>query len=137
MTGLALLLSLISGCSGDQRPERVKVSGRVLLDGQPLETGTIQILPENARPSYGVLGADGRFVLSCFDDADGCVVGTHKAVVVADEEVDNSTRRWLAPPKYANPATSGLEIQISEPTDSLEIRLSWDGKGPFVESYRP
>lgn len=135
--GVALLLLIISGCSGRQRPERVKVSGRVLLDGQPLETGTIQVLPENARPSYGVLGPDGRFVLSCFDDADGCVIGKHRVVVVADEGVDISTRRWLAPPKYAKPSTSGLEVEISKPTDSLEIKLTWDGKKPFEEPYRP
>ena len=66
----------------------------------------------------------------------GCVIGKHRVVVLADEEVDTASRRWLAPPKYAKPDTSGLEVEISKPTDSLEIRLSWDGKQPFVEAYR-
>lgn len=137
LAAVSLLLLLLVGCSGNQRPERVKVSGRVLLDGEPLETGTIQVLPQNARASYGVLGPDGRFVLSCFGDADGCVPGKHRVVVVADEEVDTSTHRWLAPPKYAKPDTSGLEVEISKPTNSLEIQLTWSGKKPFVEAFHP
>jgi hypothetical protein len=47
-----------------------------------------------------------------------------------------SANRWHAPKKYIDHATSGLTVEISEPTDSLVINLSWDGGKPFVERFQ-
>jgi hypothetical protein len=39
------------------------------------------------------------------------------------------------PKKYGDSTTAGLEIEVNEPTDSLEINLTWDGGQPFVERF--
>ena len=63
LLGGVLLLLLISGCGGSDRPERVKVSGRVLLDGEPLEAGTIS---DRARKKACVLwGSRPWWTLPC------------------------------------------------------------------------
>jgi hypothetical protein len=54
-------------------------------------------------------------------------------VVVSNEQLSADAVRWLAPKKYADYRTSGLETQIDAPTDSLHIDLTWTGGAPFVE----
>lgn len=134
--GLFLLLGAscitFSGC-GDGRPKRVPVSGQVLIDGKPLTWGFVRLLPENGRPATGEIGPDGRFTLTTFEDGDGAVLGTHDVIVLANEQLSETTRRWHAPKKYTNAATSGLTQTIDGPTDSLVINLTWDGGHPFTE----
>lgn len=125
-------LCVVAGC-GQGRPDRVAVSGQVLIDGQPLTQGLIQFVPEGARPSGGKLDANGRFKLTCYDGGDGIVPGTHRVMISAKEILSESKVRWHAPPKYADFRESGLVFTIEEPTDSLKIELTWDGGKPFVQ----
>ncbi|MGI9429121.1 MAG: hypothetical protein ACR2NM_10715 [Bythopirellula sp.] len=120
------------GCD-DGRPDRVKVSGKVLIDGEPLTQGIVQFVPDGARPAAGKLDQDGRFTLTCYDGGDGVVLGTHKVMIAAKEVLGESKVRWLAPPKYADFRNSGLSYEISEPTDDLVIELTWNGGKPFVQ----
>ncbi|MBN2578979.1 MAG: hypothetical protein JXB10_08305 [Pirellulales bacterium] len=133
--GLLLFGSLASGCS-DGRPKRVPVSGRVLIDGKPLEVGFLQVLVKGNRSASAKLGPDGRFTLTTFDENDGCIMGTHRVAVIAGKSLNDTEFKWFAPPKYANAKTSGLQIEVSGPCDDIELRLSWQGSGhdkPFVE----
>jgi hypothetical protein len=121
------------GCS-DGRPSRVPVSGQVVIDGKPLVHGFIRFLPEQKeRVSTGDLDRNGRFVLTCFENRDGAVVGKHRVEVYAAEGVDEERIRWHAPKRYCNWATSKLEQEITGPTDAITIQLSWNGGKPFVE----
>ena len=122
-----------SGCSN--RPKLIPVSGTVLIDGQPLTYGAVQVQPDDARAAYGKLGPDGRFTLTCYETNDGCVPGTHPVAVVAGEPAGANATRWLAPKKYSEAATSGLTVDIKEPTDKLVIQLTWDGGKPFIERF--
>lgn len=133
---LVLGFGLFSGC-GPQGPERVRVSGRVLIDGKPVEHGFVQFVPTDARPATGQLGPDGRFTLTSANPNDGIVRGTHRVAVMAVESIDGSGQRWHAPKKYADLTTSGLIQEIQESTDSLVIELTWAGGEPFVESFDP
>ncbi len=121
----------LCGCR-DGRPTRVRVSGRVLVDGEPLTHGHVRFVPEGARPSGGIVDSDGRFTLTCYDGQDGAVLGTHRVEVSASEIVEGGIR-WHAPTKYNRFATSGLEVQIDGPTHDLELHLTWDGGRPFTE----
>jgi len=107
----------------------------VLVDGQPLTLGHIRFVPEGARPSGGKIGPDGRFTLTCFDGSDGAVPGQHRLEVAASEQIDSFSARWHAPKKYANVETSGVEVEVTEPTDSLVVELTFGGGKPFVEEY--
>jgi hypothetical protein len=134
--GAVASLLAVAGC-GDGRPKRVPVSGQVLIDGQPLSFGYIGFVPEHDRPSVAKLDKHGRFTMACFDVDDGVVVGKHAVEVIAREPLGEDRLRWHAPKKYASSETSGLVEEITEPTDSLTINLTWDGqRGPFVEVLR-
>lgn len=133
LKALAGFCLLLAGCSSG--PKIVPVSGQVLIDGKPLEHGVVQVAPAGFRPAVGTIGPGGRFTLETLEPGDGCVVGTHPAAVIANESTSPSSQRWHAPKKYADASTSGLQVTIDGPTDSLKIELSWDGGKPFVEHY--
>ena len=126
----------LAGCS-DGRPARVPVSGQVLIDDKPLAFGFIQFSPAQGRPSGARLDREGRFSLSCFDQNDGAILGSHQVTVNGSEAVGTDQIRWHAPKKYSDPATSGLAEKISSPVNDLVIRLSWGSGKPFVEHVAP
>lgn len=128
----ALALLVTVGC-GDGLPQRVPVSGQVLIDGVPLTQGSIMVVPEGDRPAGGTIGPDGRFRLSSYARNDGVVPGTHKVAIQATEHLSERDTRWLAPKKYGNPNASGLTITVTEPRDDVVIEITWEGKKPFVE----
>ena len=132
MRAAALAALAVAGC-GDGRPERVAVSGRVLIDGQPLEQGNVRFHPQDQRVASAKLGPGGTFTLTTYDYGDGVVVGKHPVSVVAMENLNATTKKWLAPKKYCGPGSSGLAVEVTDATDDVEIQLSWDGGKPFVE----
>lgn len=132
----AALISCL-GC-GNDRPACVPVSGQVLIDGEPLEYGTVQVIPENGRAAQGKIGENGRFQLTTTyldEKKEGCLPGNHQVTVIANESIDAQSQRWHAPKEYADPTTSDLTIEVTEPTDSAKIELTWDGGEPFVEKF--
>ena len=129
--GCALAAFLLAGCGG--RPARYPVSGRVLIDGKPITTGFVRVLPKGDRMSYGNIEEDGRFTLGCYEQADGCVPGTHAATVTSTTRLTETTRRWNVPRRYADPVTTPLTVTIDGPTSDLKLELSWDGEQHEVE----
>jgi hypothetical protein len=129
---IAAAVAVASGC-GDGRPARVPVSGQVLIDGEPLQFGSVRFVPAGGRASYGELDKDGRFKLTCYGENDGVVLGKHRVEVAAGEPIGSTKMKWHAPKKYANFASSPLEQEINAANDSVVIKLSWDGGKPFVE----
>ena len=126
---MMLALGAVAGCS-DGRPERVPVSGRVLIDGKPLKYGTVEFVPQGGRMSSGALDADGHFALSCFTPNDGALIGKHQVQIRADEQINDVTMRVHAPRKYGILGASGLSEEIKGPTDSVVIKLTWQGNVP-------
>lgn len=127
------LVTLAVGC-GDGRPTRVPVSGKVLIDGQPLTYGAVRFNPTEGRVATGAIGPDGTFTLGTYELGDGVAVGTHAVTILAAEELEGSAIRWHVPKKYQQASTSELTQTIDGPTDAVVIELTWDGqKGPFVE----
>lgn len=123
---------VLSGC-GDGRPTRVPVSGKVLIDGQPVTKGSIRFHEENGRPATGGINSNGTFILTTFEKGDGCTPGEHRVSVISYDE-PAGMRRWFVPKKYAKPEESGISKSIEGPTDSLLIELTWNGQtGPEIE----
>jgi hypothetical protein len=125
---------LTIGC-GDGRPQRVTISGQVLIDGQPLKYGSIRFVPKNGRPSFGALDKEGRFTMTCFDEHDGVILGTHRVEVSGCESLGPTKTKWHAPKKYSSYTTSPIEQEITGSNDALVIQLSWEGGKPFTETF--
>lgn len=131
-------LFLSAGC--DSRPARVQVSGKVLIDGEPLKFGSVDFFPEKGRQASGILDANGNFTLTCYEPGDGALIGNHQVQILAGDAVNVTTTVWHAPKKYADRRTSGLVQEIKDPTDSLVINLTWKGNNPdkpFTERADP
>jgi hypothetical protein len=124
----------IAGC-GDSRPKRVPVAGTVLIDGVPLTMGSVMFVHPDSRPSAGMIDSNGHFYLSCYEPGDGAVIGKHQVKVTACQAINDRSARWLAPKKYADTNSSGIEVEVTEAKDDVTINLSWDGKKPFVERW--
>jgi hypothetical protein len=130
-----LVIAAATGC-GDGRPARVPVSGNVTIDGALVTRGNIKFVPENGRPSFGQIGADGRFTLTCYDGNDGAIRGKHRVQVDANRPISEKKMEIFTPKKYADFRTSGLEVVIEKPVDDLKIELTWgnEKKGPYIET---
>ena len=82
LTFIATLLLATAGCagSGDGLP-REPISGKVMLDGQPLDGGMITFLPEGGgEPVVSSVVKDGAFELP---RADGPIAGGHRVTIWA------------------------------------------------------
>ena len=128
------LASLTTGCS-DGRPERIRVAGTVTIDGQPLKRGYVKFVPEGARPSIGKLDENGNFVLKSYKGEDGVVRGSHRVQVAANRVISPSEIHWFAPRKYSSFRTSGILKEVTEPTDSMVIELTWGDEKPKNGEY--
>jgi len=125
---LALTL-LFLGC-GSGHPAVAPVKGKVLLDGQPLHTGSVNTLRGAGRGAHGEIKSDGTFVLRTFAKSDGALLGTHKVAVAAYDGTGPKTPetpygKLLVPQRYTNPETSNLSIEVdSGGTDSVVLELT-------------
>ena len=121
------------GC-GDGRPQRVPVSGTVVIDGKPLTYGFVTFLPAEGRSATGQINERGEFFLSSYERGDGTLAGSQRVAIMAREAISPTQAKWRAPKKYADHETSGIVIEITGPTDDLQIDLSWSGEKPSIET---
>src|SRR5437868_3725711 len=99
-TALPLLLPLLTGCSGE--PYQVaSVSGRVTLNGKPLDHAGVNFSPLATKGSlapgpgsYAVTDPDGRYTLKLVGpDTKGAVIGKHKVSIIVVEEENTADDR--------------------------------------------
>jgi len=82
-----MLLPLLLGC-GTGGPELAPVSGRVTLDGRPLELADVVFQPEGAlSPSYGRTDTEGRYQLGYKRGVTGAIVGEHMVAISVSREL--------------------------------------------------
>jgi hypothetical protein len=121
LLSVALAL-LLAGCGG--RPYKVApVSGRVLLDGQPLAYATVQFVPaggaagqEPLPSSVGTTDQDGRYELTLNDASNtkGAVVGKHMVIIRLGAEASahdtKPTFHKQLPERYNRKTTLECEV---------------------------
>jgi hypothetical protein len=131
---MALVIpTCLIGCGGSERPSLVKATGTVTLDGKPLEGAIVGFQPvtdakaKYQRPSSAVTDAAGKFQLGTYGKDDGVPVGKYKVGVQKRELVGelpqdynsenpnayNLSYKWITPRSAADPAASGLEINVT------------------------
>lgn len=131
---VAVFLVVATGLPGCRRgPVVVPVSGVVEVDGKPLASGAITVVPKDGRPASGRIGKDGRFTLTSFAPGDGVLTGTHQVVVTAHESLGGSRLRWLVPAACRSMAASPLRIEVTGPTQDARISISTGGKPLEIE----
>lgn len=136
--------AMFVGCDG--RPSRVPVTGNVTYEGQPLKEGEIVFEVAGARSSRGKI-VDGRIVdVFTFEPGDGgAIPGRAKVAVYATGSAPAAAAATpadpgaagpvsmdymsggasLIPARYNNPATSGLEYEISpDGPNDFEVKLT-------------
>jgi hypothetical protein len=133
---ITLLAVAASGCGrgGKQIPNRVPVSGRVTLAGQPLAYGTVQFVPESpeGHSAMATIKA-GSFTLASAESFPGVVKGSYKVSIVSPQPIDPSNRpsdpfspeanKSNIPNRYGNIETSGLAVEVNAPIRDLTFDL--------------
>lgn len=154
LVALSLTIGLLSGC-GDGRPSLVPVSGKVTINGAPVEGALIGFEPDGidgySRPSAATTDSSGNFVVGTYDKADGMPAGKYKVTVVKKEvmgklpeninsedmaaNVQPLRYQWTVPRKYSTSADSGLTVEVtSAGMTPAEIALTGEAEVENVSS---
>lgn len=72
-------IAILLGCGGGvaDQPDLGTVTGVVTLDGEPLQSATIEFQPAKGRPSTATTNADGEYELVYTSDDKGAKIGKH------------------------------------------------------------
>jgi hypothetical protein len=112
------LVAVIPGCGGDpDELPAVPAGGTVTYQGKPVESGTIQFVPEKGRPAGGKIEG-GRFTLTTYKEGDGAISGKHGVGVTslkqqapaqagAEPEMISAIDK-----KFSLPTHSGLSAEV-------------------------
>ncbi len=134
------------GCNPSDRVPLGKVSGTVSYQGQPISDGTIILEVPGARSAYGKIINGEISEVTTYDVGDGVPVGKARIAVfatsapapaaspAAEPPSDPGTvtpvnasymsgGSSLLPAKFNDPATSGLEAQISAGDNTLKLEI--------------
>lgn len=130
---LVACLACHAGCG--RRPTLAPVSGRVTLDGRPLEFGSVMIQPSAGPAARGTIRADGSFSVGTFSPGDGAILGPATVRVACYEqqrpgalatEGESALGRSLIPEKYTQFETSGITTTVVAGMPPLELLLKRD-----------
>src|SRR5690606_587041 len=124
LTAIGALLVSLAGCDGGEF-STAPVSGKVVMNGQPVTEGNITFSPIaegnselSGKPASGDIGSDGTFTLSTYGENDGAVVGKHRVIFSPPLEPPPATPEGghaapMEQSRYARaiPLTSEVEVK--------------------------
>src|SRR5262245_59168124 len=133
---------VLPACRDSRFPKTYPVTGRVLLDGNPVHGVTVQLIPKNAsnfkmdeRPR-GITDEAGNFVLSTYYKGDGAPAGEYGVAIAYDRPGDGDEESRVArrppvviPKVYHTPQQSGLRATVEKNTNELPT-FELSSKGP-------
>jgi hypothetical protein len=142
--------ALLPGCAKGP-PTVTEAEGRVLLNGQPLSSASVQFIPQldgygAEWNSAGFTDADGKFQLKCaLKNLPGAVVGTHWVVVTEmpipgeyrSQENQGRYEKYLTslanrpiPREYGELRTTPLKVEVKKGQKTYELSLTRGAAGP-------
>ena len=126
------LVTAASGCGGS----RASVSGRVTLDGKPLDHGTVAFQPTGGGPvGYGTIRSGGSYSIQTGQQqglAPGQYVVTVQSVaqlaeaqrqVAVSGTMSEATGQLLTPPRYASRDMTPLRFQVKPGDNTIHLEL--------------
>jgi hypothetical protein len=96
---LLFAMALVVGCSSESaNPKTFPATGKVTLNGSPLEGATVNFYPmEGKGSSIGTTDAEGNYSLTTFRSNDGALPGQYKVTIT----------KYTSPPKAASAPETG------------------------------
>lgn len=129
---LAFLSAALTGCGSDSF-KTAPVKGKIIFNGKPVPQGTVMFVPVTPGPTAtGQINSDGTYSLTTFKKGDGAVLGKHKVVVDAKNELpavfppgaDPPTPPPIVPDKYISHATTDLVAEVHDGDNTLDFTLT-------------
>ena len=121
-----------------------EVNGKVTYKGKPVPHGTVTFIPEAGGPPATGEIKDGAFSMTTYVRGDGAILGKHKVVIVAMEDMKDrlpEDRTPLPPPivpaKFTSPATTPLTtvVKDKENTPVFDLTDELAGQGQVVVGH--
>jgi hypothetical protein len=110
---------MVAGC-GQSGPEVAPVSGRITVDGQPMENVDVVFQPEDSRsPSYGRTDKDGHYTLGYKRGVQGALVGAHAVGISVSSELVRK------PPQIKN---TQLHREVKSGNNEFNFDVTSEGK---------
>lgn len=106
------------------------VTGRVTFaDGTPLDEGTViceMMDGDKIVMAQGNLDREGNFRLGTNEEGDGARQGKYRVLVVdrALSDAERGTRKPIIDPKFSDFQSSGLEVEVKDGANELNITVS-------------
>lgn len=126
-----VLLSVVAGCTPS--PFDADVSGTITLDGSPVEPGVVIFSPvaSGKNSSRGKIDSSGRYFLVTRHNR-GVDSGKYRVSVRVFEKGEApapgerapANLPPLVPERYLQPATSGLEFEVTPGSNTIDLELT-------------
>src|SRR5262245_26807017 len=124
VVGLIISALLLTGCGGPEHPDVGRVSGVVMLDGQPLTEATVMFQPTQGRASVATTDSAGKYTLIYLDGVPGALLGSHKVIIrteIPGEDGQAPIAKEKLPKKYH--AESELTAEVKPGSNKLDFEL--------------
>ena len=122
---IPVALMLMWGCSdADYNP--CSLSGKVTVDEQPLDGGSLLLLTEDGQVSGAPVKADGTYTLECKPGTYKIAVAPLEVIVGADGVPLSGVKPTSSieiPKKYQDVGTSNLEVVVTNGRNTHDIEL--------------
>lgn len=143
---IGVMVAALLGC-GPSGPELGRVTGRVMMEGQPVTAGSVSFWPGDGRPARGSIAEDGTYELTTFKRNDGALVGEHRVTIKATRlsepvpeldstaaEIAHFSRKgakriraahvtWVVPEEYSEVDTSPLVATVVSGQNELDFSI--------------
>ena len=119
-----LLLLLTFGCDGGKYG---KVSGKLTIDGEPIEGAEVHFEPDDGAPSVGETDSSGNYSLKMSPTIQGAAIGQHTVTIttatwLADENGRSYQKPELVPEQYQEYGSIRREVKSGRQTIDFELK---------------
>lgn len=125
LVSIGPILALGCGARSGDQPELGLVTGRVTLDGQPVEGVVVAFVPKPGRASTGLTDKNGNYALTYLGRVMGAKVGAHRVVITTpgQDDPDLAVEERI-PKQYNSESTLSEEVKPGRNTFDFDLKSS-------------